>query len=278
MKITNKLNLPDEIVSAVSTREPSGSYSASMLTKTPRMVWLNRRHYSEMSEDVTERIWSLFGTAVHAVLAESESEQSINEQYLSHIFEDGNKISGMADVYKNGKISDWKVKSVWSVVYFDDESRFELESQLNTYAFLFSKAGFSVEALEAVFILRDWQQSKDIYDQNYPQSQVVVIPIQVWGEEETEEYIRLKIANFEKYKEVPDNELPECTPKERWAKPPKWALMKKGRKRAVKLFDEKPAGELEPDHFWEERKGEMFKRCEYCSARDFCNQYQEREK
>lgn len=276
MKITNKLNLPVELVNAVETREPSSNYSGSMLTKSPRMVWLGRRHYAEIEEDVTDRIWSLFGTAVHSVLSKNESSQSLNEEYLKHEFEDGTVISGMADVFQNGKISDWKVRSVWSVVYFDDNSRFELESQLNTYAFLFRKAGFIVTALETIFILRDWQKSKAIYDANYPQAQVAIIPLSLWPEEKTEEYIRERISLFEKYKDVIDNDLPECTPEERWAKPGKWALMKKGRKSAIKLYDEKHAGELEQDQYWEERPGEMFKRCEYCSASAFCNQYQER--
>jgi hypothetical protein len=274
MQITNKLNLPEEIVNAVSSREPGNSYSASMLTQTPRMVWLRRRHFSEISEDVADRIWALFGTAVHYIFHKNQDKKSLAEEFLEYEFENGIKITGMPDLYKNGKISDWKIKSVWSYVFFDDNTKFELESQLNCYAFLFDKYGFEVKELEAIFILRDWQKSKALYDKKYPQSQVVIIPVRLWDKEEIERHIKFRINNFEKYN-IPDNELPECSPAERWAKPGKWALMKKGKKRAIKLYDEKQNFELEPGFFWEERKGEQWKRCEYCSVSSFCNQYLE---
>jgi len=278
MNITNKLNLPEEIVNAVKSNSGNRkNYSASMLIQTPRMIWLRRRHFSEISEDVTDRIWALFGTAVHTVLSQNENAKSITEEYLKHEFEDGTVISGMADIYNDGKISDWKVKSVWNVIYFDDNLKFELESQLNCYAFLFRKSGFKVKELEAIFILRDWQKSKALYDKSYPQSQVVILPIKLWDKEETERHIKFRINNFEKYKNIPDDELPECSLVDRWAKPGKWALMKKGRKRAIKLYDKKPDFELEKDFYFEERKGELFKRCEYCSASSFCNQYLNRD-
>lgn len=278
MKITNKLNLPEELVKAVSIYEPSGNYSASMLTKNPRMVWLGRRHFSEIEEDVTDRIWSLFGSAVHGILSQREDANSLNEEYLKYTFEDGTVISGMADVYNNKKISDWKVVSAWSIIYMDKQKMFDYESQLNTYSFLFNRAGFDVDSLEIVMILRDWQKSKALYDPNYPQNKVVVIPIKLWEDKETEAYIKERIDLFEEYKNTPDDELPECSLSDRWAKPSKWALMKDGNKRAVKLYDEKPNIDIPEKHYWEERKGEEWKRCEYCSAISFCNQYQDAHK
>jgi hypothetical protein len=275
MKITNKLNLPEEIVNAVDVYQPSGNYSASMLNKSPRMVWLGRRHFAEMEEDVTDRIWSLFGTAVHKILSHNEAAESISEEYMKYEFGDGSVISGMADVYSKGKISDWKVKSVWSVIYMNEDDLKEFESQLNVYAFLFRKYGFEVSALEIVMILRDWQRSKAKYDSNYPQTQVHVLPVELWDENKAEAYIIQRISAFQQYKNTPDNELPECEAKDRWAKPGKWALMKNGRKTAVKLYDEKPEGELKPDHYWQERPGDQWVRCEYCNAKPFCNQWAE---
>lgn len=276
MKITNKLNLPEELVKAVKSYEPSGNYSASMLTKTPRMVWLQRRHFDETEEDVTDRIWSLFGSAVHGIINASEQKNSISEEYMKSTLDNGAVISGMADLYKDKKITDWKVVSVWSIIYLDETKLFDYESQLNTYAYLFSKYGFPVESLEIVMILRDWQKSKALYDNSYPQNQVHILPIRLWDTHETEAYLLERTSLFEQYKNTPDNDLPECSPADRWAKPSKWALMKEGRKTAIKLYDEKPDIILEDKQYLEERKADQWKRCEYCSASAFCNQYKER--
>jgi len=152
---------------------------------------------------------------------------------------------------------------------------FDYESQLNTYAWLFRKNGFEVDELEVVFIIRDWDKRKSWKDPNYPQTEVVKIPIKLWSNAMTEGHVRGCIANFETYKEIPDNELPECTPADRWSKPSKWALMKVGGKRATKLYDELPENmQLEQGFYWEERKDELWKRCDYCSGKLFCNQWQ----
>ena len=274
MKITNKLGLPQPLVDAVSMREPSDSYSASMLMQSPRMVWLKRRHFGEVEKDVSEQIWALFGTAVHGIIEKYETADSIQEAYLSHEL-DGVKVTGMADVYENGKISDWKTSSVWSLIFLDDEKLLAYESQLNCYAWLYRKAGFDVTGLEIVMLFRDWQASKAKYDASYPQSQVHKLTIKLWSEEQAEKHILDRVHLFEKFRDTPDDDLPFCSDADRWAKPSKWALMKEGRKSAVKLYDEKPEMELEPKHYWEERKAEQFKRCEYCDAVNFCNQYKE---
>src|SRR5258706_69449 len=57
-----------------------------------------------------------------------------------------------------------------------------------------------------------------------------------------------------------------CSDEERWHQPDKWALMKKGRKTAIKLFEAPPDHiTLDKEQFIEKRPG-AFRRCEsYCS-------------
>ena len=279
--MTNKQNLPEPFVNAIDRDfHISADYSASQLTKPPRMVHLEKRHKHEIVEDVADNIWRLFGSTVHSILQQGEAEDHLVEQYLCEEIA-GVKLSGMADLYHNHGIYDYKVTSVWSYIFMADKIP-EWESQLNTYAWLFNKAGFPVTWLEIVMILRDWQSSKAKYDQNYPDSQVKTVPIKLWPIEKTEEYLKSRIDLYEKFKETSDNLLPECSPQERWAKPPKYAIMKNGRKSAIKLFDQFDSAEsamveirkTKPGEFYiEERKGEMWKRCEYCSVSNFCNQF-----
>jgi hypothetical protein len=78
---------------------------------------------------------------------------------------------------------------------------------------------------------------------------------------------------------LPDGMLPFCTPDEQWRRPDKWAVMKPGRKSAVRLCDSKE----EADAFIGEKEGERTPytelqpaqplRCRmYCDVAPFCNQ------
>lgn len=278
--ITNKKNLPETFVKVLERDcHKSADYSASQLTKPVQMVHLEKRHREEIEEDVTDRIWALFGQAVHAILQKGETENQLVEGYLKETV-DGVVLSGMSDLYEDGKISDYKVTSAWSWVFIKDKIP-EYESQLNTYAWLFEKAGFPVKALEIVMILRDWIASKAKYDAGYPDCQVQVIQIKLWPMEKREEYIKSRVRLYEKYKDYPDAELPNCTPEDRWAKASTFAVMKSGRKTALKVEDSREAAKewMKKNfkgEYIEERKGDEWKRCEYCSVSAFCNQFQNR--
>ena len=70
-----------------------------------------------------------------------------------------------------------------------------------------------------------------------------------------------------------------CTDEERWLRPSKWAIKKKGRKRALKLHDtEREAQDhidsLGAGHEIEYRKGEAVRCMKYCPVAAFCPQFQ----
>jgi len=86
-------------------------------------------------------------------------------------------------------------------------------------------------------LFRDWQRSKAKFDADYPQHQVKRVPIRLWSTEETERYLLERTDLFESHADTPDNDLPYCTDAERWARPGKCAVTKKGRKSALRLLD-----------------------------------------
>ena len=76
-----------------------------------------------------------------------------------------------------------------------------------------------------------------------------------------------------------DSELPLCTPEERFNSGDKYAVMKKGRKTAMRVLDS-----LEDAEAWKHasggeyidvRKGEDKKCIDYCSVCKFCDYWQE---
>lgn len=108
---------------------------------------------------------------------------------------------------------------------------------------------------------------------DYPDQPVVTIEVPLWSEEKCEEYIDERI----RLHQAARDRLPDCTAEERWQTANVYALMKEGRKTAVKLYDSrteadealKSAGDK---HYLDLRPGKNI-RCEsYCPVSQFCSQ------
>jgi hypothetical protein len=273
MKVTNKYNLPESFVHACS-RDYSPSInriSVTQLIDSPLIRRLRIAHWDKIEVDVSDMIWMLLGTSVHYVLEQHSilNKNLLTEEYLTAEI-DGQIISGQIDLMdNNGVISDYKVTSVYAFLLSDKDS---WHKQLNVYKWLYNKNGFDVSKLQIVAILRDWSKMKSLRDSNYPEVPVIIKEIDIMSNDEVEEYIRerIKIHNDINY---------ECSDEEKWARGGKFAVMKKGRKRALKLFDKKEDAEeylksLDDKHYIEERPKEYF-RCEnFCDVNKFCPFYQ----
>jgi hypothetical protein len=86
----------------------------------------------------------------------------------------------------------------------------------------------------------------------------------MWTMDRAEAYIESRIA-LHQLAEAGD--VPDCTPEEQWRKEDVYAVMKNGRKTAVRLFDDEAAAKKflpDSNHYVELRKGKAT-RCE-----DFC--------
>jgi len=275
MTLTNKYNLPESLVNACQSHVHKGGFlSASQTTKSVRQFWLKQRHADEITEDVSDRIWAMFGTAVHHVF-EKNTENGIAEKYLeTEIL--GKKVSGTSDLYQDGKITDYKTVSVWSIIYMS--SLEEWTKQLNVYAYLYRKAGYEVNAIEIVALMRDWQKSK-AHEDNYPPIQIKTIPIELWSDIEQELYLKQIVQRLIDHSTTQDDDLPLCTKEELWQDDDKYAIMKHGRKSAIRLLNSESDAQqyiennkLDTKHYIEKRVGKP-KRCEYCDVSAFCNQY-----
>ncbi len=273
MKLTNKLQLPDAIVEAVRNDKYSrgdSQMSVTGLLRPPRLSVLEAIHAEDIEEDVSDRIWSLFGQAVHSVL-ERSNRVAIAERRLSMEVE-GWKISGGMDLYEDGGIlSDYKTTSVWKVIKGDLD---EWTKQLNMYSVILRHHGHEVNKLQVIAILRDWSKMEADRDPLYPQAQVVNIEIPVWDKTKAFLFMRDRVILHQQAL----FELPECTAQDRWEKPSVYAVMKAGAKRALKLYDNENEAkahvgfdkQLSVVH----RPGESVRCAHYCPVSKFCMQYQ----
>jgi len=80
---------------------------------------------------------------------------------------------------------------------------------------------------------------------------------------------------MEKWKDVPDNDIEICSPENRFHKDDKWALKKKGNKRASKICnsEEEAKNLLQDGQEIEFRPGEDTKCLYYCDCKNHCNHY-----
>lgn len=281
MKVTNKLNLPKELVSAVTTEKhnEAGSYSATTLIRGVKEILLTDRHWDEIEVDASDSIFALFGSACHSLLEKQEGEGFKEESFETMV--DGIKITGKIDLYDmiNGIVEDYKTASIWKVIYqsFDDYKKQGL-----IYLWLLKSEKLPAKKMKFYSLLKDYSKSKARFDANYPKSPVHVyeyIPSDS-DLKEIDDFIRSKVAMLKKYINVADDDIPPCTAEERWASDNKYAVMKEGRKSAVKVCDSKQEAEkyikennLDARHSIQERLGESKKCLDYCNCCEFCNFY-----
>jgi hypothetical protein len=287
MKLTNKHGLPEAFVRFLHSDKYSrgkADISVTTLIDAPRINKLREWHKDDIEMDVSDRLWALLGTAAHHILEHAEQPDVVTEERMYHKVYDW-VVSGAVDVqqYKpDGTVNivDYKVCSAWSVM----NDKPEWERQLNCYAYLVRKTKqLPISGLQICAILRDWNRRKAETEANYPDSPVVMVDVELWDQDIQDQYIEQRVILHKDAQErfYFAEPLPLCTDEERWTKPSKWAVMKNGRKSAVKLFDDERHAELfietqkSADALYiEHRRGEHT-RCEgnYCGVAQFCSQY-----
>jgi hypothetical protein len=283
MTITNNYDLPAPMFRALShdgymAGTKKADISVTTLIGPPKINQLKKRYSDQIVEDAADRVWALLGQSVHKVLELAGGEEEMTEKRLYKEI-NGWTLTGQTDLYEveKGVLSDFKVTSVFSFLL---GGKSEWEAQLNLNACLWREYGYSPKKLQIVAILRDWQASKAEFDKEYPQCAVHIVDIPLWDNDEVVRYATERIKLHQAAAAMPDDTIPHCEPKERWAKSDTFAIKKDGNKRAAKVCETlEEAQNLLPTygakHSIETRAGGNI-RCErYCSVAPFCHYYKE---
>ena len=285
MKITNIKNLPAPIVAAVQNMvdQPRSSdgdksmlrISVTRLIDSPMIANLEREYWHDITEDASERLWALFGTAVAKILEsahvdeDGHAEKGVGREF---VLDDGRKVrvTGRLDRFAKheGELQDYKVTSAWSIIFGKED----WPKQLNLYRYLLDPDMLHVKRLAIYALLRDWQRSRAAREADYPQDNMIRVEIPMWPNEECELYIAARLrAHFV--------DPPGCSDGERWAKPGSFAVMKEGRKTAMRVLPTSAEASK-----WVEAEGltntkgisiierpATFPRCEnYCNVAQWC--------
>jgi hypothetical protein len=279
MKITNKLNLPETLKRFIDPEPHNkpGEFSATTLLKGNKEILLTQRHFDEIEIDIADMIFAIFGSAVHYLLEHEEPETFVEEKVTNSVM--GYTITGKMDLYNmaTGHIDDYKTAAIWKFIYKDFE---DWKKQGLIYGWLLRKNGLPAESVRFIGFLKDHSKRKARYDAGYPQKPVELYEFNITDSDidEIENYICEKVYSLHADQGKLDDEIEPCTAKERWQKPSKWALMKDGNKKAIKLYDsqdeaESAMAEKGNNYYVQERPEENIKCLDYCACKHFCNFY-----
>jgi len=279
MKFSNRLGLPQAIVNAMQNDPYSkngADYSVTELLKPARIRALTEKHKEELSEDVEDGLYRLYGQIVHGILERGNAADLAEKRFFGTF--SGKIVSGQIDTLTldaNEILSDFKFTTAYKFKP-NQEPEPDWVSQMNLQLELLRINGYDAEKLQIVGLIRDHSklEAKRSPD-SYPQSPIAILDIPIWPREKTVAFINMRIAEHESAKQ----ELPECSDSDRWAKKNAYAVVKGAR--AVNggvqysLAAAKEILKKHPGARIEFRPGENVRCANYCSVAQFCSQYQE---
>jgi len=267
--------------------------SVTELMEAPRIAHLRSRHGKKVpSKDLSNELPAIIGMSVHSGLQRYlRTEANVTGKWLIERkmigLVDGIRIAGKFDALRDLQhLYDIKVTRIWKYIF---GGQLDFEKQLNMYDYMLWKDGYNVKSLSIMMVLLDWSPGK-IWEKNYPQERIQIIPITKWTRNEQDVYIKDRIKKWKDSKDLADDKLPECTFDERWAEKEVFKLYRTPTaKRSTKNFDTLTGAKSYQDACitndasrWKKSRIEScranpWKRCKsWCKIAPFCNQFMNR--
>lgn len=188
-------------------------------------------------------------------------------------------VGGKFDMVAEGIVNDHKSTSVWSWIKGSRDDEHRLQGSL--YRWIHPDK-ITEDYIRVHYIFTDWSKAgTKQYGEKYPR-RVEHKDIPLLTHQETENWIRNKLAQVQQYAKTPEAHLPECTDEELWRSAPSYRYFSDPAKatapgaRSTRNFDELSAAQ----QFMAEKGGKgviitqpgEVKRCGYCPAYDICTQ------
>lgn len=187
---------------------------------------------------------------------------------------DGWTITGQYDIVIVGQLYD--VKSTKSYVIQKRLNDIKWAMQGSIYRWLNPEV-ITDDSVVIECVVLDWTAAGAASSPEYPQQQWVSIRLTLKSIQETESFLRTKLAQITKHLDTPEPELPECTDEELWREGPSYAYFANPDAvgRSSKNFDSLHDANM---HLADKGKGRIdtrpgkAKACAYCSAAVLCTQ------
>jgi hypothetical protein len=189
----------------------------------------------------------------------------------------GYNVSGKFDFVLDGRLEDFKSTSTFTWSNKGKELDYSIQGSI--YRWLAPHI-ITEDELFIQFLFMDWKPNLAKAGSNYPDRPIKTKVIQLMSYEQTEQFIRNKIMEIEKYKNYPEIDLPLCSDVDLWRTETQYKWFSKAtNKRAQKTFGNDKAAayrhlsEKSGQGVIREVPGEV-KACAYCAAAPLCSQRQ----
>ena len=215
----------------------TNAISTTTLLKPIKEIVLSSRITEPTTIDISKRVKSKLGTAIHDSLEavfkdkdnlekllklvgySSSKHLDIHTENRSEKEIDGFIVTGKYDLVINGLLSDYKSTTVYGM----GRSKKDHILQGSIYRWLNPEL-IKEDYMEIIYILTDW--SNKSYDKDYPKDIINPVYYELMSLEDTEMYIRTKLNDIKKYWDSEYNELPLCNKEEMWQGDPTYKYYK----------------------------------------------------
>lgn len=309
MSLTNKTNLPISIAVWLAQDNYSHStdpntISVTSLLKPIRSLLIGQGMAVSKVIDVVDLIPSRVGTAIHDSIQtawnyyqsslplleipqdtvdkirinpintlEGEYPVYIEKRTVKSI--NGYIITGQFDFVINDTVTDFKSGSVWG--YINQSNKDDYIKQASIYRWLNPEI-IKEDIVNIIYIFTDWSKQAAIKDRQYPQQRILEVKYPLMSLEDTEAFIKERLGQLDRYKNMSQNEYPRCTPEELWQSNTVWKYYRDPNKtnRSTKNFNSIHEANTRlindgSKGVIKEFKGKV-KRCIYCNAAPECSQ------
>lgn len=185
-------------------------------------------------------------------------------------------IGGKFDMVAEGIVHDNKSTTAYTWLFGGKDDDYKLQGSL--YRWL-NPTKITEDFIRICFIFTDWQKMQAKTNPAYPQQRCLYKDIPLMSVQETEDWVKNKIAQFQLYKDAPEEKVPHCTVDDLWMSDPVYKYYADPAKtsgRSTKNFD--TAQEAKAFMIDKAGKGILktipgeAKRCGYCDAYSICTQ------
>lgn len=190
---------------------------------------------------------------------------------------DGVTVSGKFDFIGQGRLEDFKTTGTYTYTKKTKEEDYRLQGSI--YRWLNSDI-VTEDYIAIQFYFTDWKAYGLKTEKNYPPCAVYEHRVPLMTLDETETFVRGRLAELARFENTPEMGLPLCTPKELWMGDSVWKYYKNPEKTARATANFGTAVEANARKAKDGNVGivkevkAQAKACNFCSAAPICSQYQ----
>jgi hypothetical protein len=261
VKYTNKNNIP--LAMCVMLLADDYDYnpaektvSATTLLDTTKQIILSHRLTGEGLDDVSNKIDTVLGSALHAALEKAwlnnpqklmlmlgYSQDIVNRVVVNPTILNENNIpvyveqratkqlagwtiSGKFDIVSDGRVEDLKTRKAWAWIHQSNINKDIL--QLSIYKWL--NPDKIVQDIGIIhWFIKNWDKVESFKKRDYPQSQILNQQLRLKSPQETEQILIHKLSELDKYWNSPEEDIPPCKENEEdlWMRPSEWKYYSK---------------------------------------------------